>query len=113
MSISPDFTDEEIQIVRDTVAERYGQTKQIELADVEVRLSKGDRELNERPALYWEDKDCHFVIVKLGPFQYHNQFFYRGHEQFGTGKDNYEDIHPCTVTLLQVQADHEVSLLDS
>lgn len=49
------------------------------------------------------------MIIKISPFQYHNQFFNRGHEQFGTGKDNYDDIHACAVTLLQGQADHEVS----
>lgn len=35
MSISPDFTDEEIQMVRDTVAKRYGQPKSIKLSDVD------------------------------------------------------------------------------
>jgi hypothetical protein len=107
MSITPDFSDAEINIVKATLEERYGSPKEIQLADVELRLSKANRELTERPAIYWEDKDCHFVIAKLGPFQYHNQFFYRGNEQFGTGRDNYDDILDCAVTLLQMQADHE------
>ena len=106
MSVLPDFSEDEIKVVTETLAERYGSPKEIQLADVELRLSKGDRELTECPAIYWEDKGCHFVIAKLGPFRYHNQFFYRGNEQFGTGRDDYDDILDCTVTLLRLQADH-------
>jgi len=106
MSIFPDFSDDEIKIVSDTLAERYGEPKDLQLADVELRLSKGDRELTECPALYWEDGDCHFLIAKLGPFRYHNQFFYHGNEQYGTSRDDYDDILDCAVTLLRLQADH-------
>ncbi|MBL1276017.1 MAG: hypothetical protein COB30_008005 [Ectothiorhodospiraceae bacterium] len=49
------------------------------------------------------------MIAKLGPFQYHNPFFYRGNEPFGTGRDDYDDILDCTVTLLRLQADHQSS----
>jgi hypothetical protein len=107
MSITPDFSDNEINIVTDTLAEHYGVAKQLQLADVELRLSKDDLELTERPALYWEDDDCHFLIAKLGPFRYHNQFFYHGNEQFGTSRDDYDDILDCAVTLLRLQADHQ------
>lgn len=107
MSITPDFSEDEIKIVSDTLIERYGAAKEIHLADVELRLSKDDRELTERPALYWEDDDCHFVIAKLGPLQYHNQFFYHGHEQFSTGNDNYDNLLDCAITLLRLQADHQ------
>lgn len=107
MSILPDFSDGEIKIVTDTLAEHYGVPKQLQLADVELRLSRDDRELSERPALYWEDDDCHYLIAKLGPFHYHNQFFYRGDEQFGTSRDDYNDILDCTVTLLRLQAEHQ------
>jgi hypothetical protein len=107
MSIFPDFSDDEINIVSDALAEHYGAPTQLHLADVELRLSRDDREPTERPALYWEAGDCHFVIVKLGPFHYHNQFFYRGNEQFSTSRDDYDDILDCAVTLLRLQADHQ------
>lgn len=106
MSIFPEFSDDEIKIVSDALAERYGETKNLQLADVDLRLSKDDSELAERPALYWEDGECHFLIAKLGPFRYHNQFFYRDNEQFATNRDDYDDILDCTVTLLRLQADH-------
>lgn len=107
MSIFPDFSDNEINIVSDALAERYGAPKPLQLADVELRLSKDDHKLTERPALYWEADDCHFVIAKLGPFRYHNQFFYRGNEQFSTSRDDYDDILDCAATLLRLQADHQ------
>jgi hypothetical protein len=107
MSITPDFSDDEIKIVSDTLAERYGVAKEIHLADVELRLSNNEQELSEYPALYWEDQDCHFIIAKFGPFRYHNQFFYHGTEQFGTSRTDYDDIFECTATLLHLQADHQ------
>lgn len=110
MSIFPDFSDNEINIVSDALTERYGEAKDLQLADVELRLSQGGNELTEYPALYWFDGQCHFLIAKLGPFRYHNQFFYQGHEQFGTSRDDYDDILDCAVTLLRLQADHQSQL---
>lgn len=110
MSITLDFTEDEIKIVSDILSERYGAAKTLQQADVELRLSRDDSELTERPALYWEDSDCHFLIAKLGPFQYHNQFFYRSDEQFNTGPDNYNDILDCVATLLKLQAKHQSEL---
>lgn len=106
MSVFPDFSEDEIKIITDTLAERNDRPKDIQLADVELRLSRGDRELTVCPATYWEDKDCDFLIAKLGPSQYHNRFFYRSNEQFGTGRENYDDILDCAVMLLKLQADH-------
>ncbi len=47
------------------------------------------------------------MVVKAGDTEYRCQFFYRGHEQFGTGREVYEKIGECVTDLLQVQADHE------
>ncbi len=105
--MSEEFTPDEINIVEEVLIERYGKAVGAELADVELRLHKDDRELVERPAVYWEEGECHFVICKLGKNQFRSQFFYRGHQQFGTGREDYDDLHHCTVTLLQVQADHQ------
>lgn len=75
MSIFPDFSNDEIKIVSDTLAKRYGESKDLQVADVVLRISKDDCEFTERPSLYWTDGVCHFLIAKLGPFHYHNQFF--------------------------------------
>ncbi|KPJ92930.1 MAG: hypothetical protein AMJ53_08435 [Gammaproteobacteria bacterium SG8_11] len=107
MSAIPDFTNDELDIIKQTVAERFGEPKDIELADTEMRLDKSITQLTNCPAVYWEARDCHFVIVKTGGKRYRNQFFYRGYQQYGTGIEEYDDIFNCTLTLLQVQADHE------
>ena len=102
------FTTEEINVVKQTLKERYGEDIDIQLADVELRLDQGDRELVSRPAVYWESKGCHFIVSKIENDHFHSQFFYSGSQQFGTGIEKYDDIVNCVVTLLQVQADHRL-----
>lgn len=105
---TPGFAETEIWTIQSTVNERYGRKVSLELAEAEVRLNPEDRRLTVCPAVYWDDgKGCHFVIVKLGESRYRCQFYYRGFEQFGTGRDSYDDLPQCVVTLLQVQADYE------
>jgi hypothetical protein len=107
MSKVPDFTETERSIVAQTVKERFGNPVEVQAADAEVRMYPDDRELTEVPVLYWSARDCHFVIFKVAEGRYRNQFFYSVREQFGTGRDEYDDIGDCVVTLLRVQADHE------
>lgn len=38
--------------------------------------------------------------------RYRCQFFYSTHEQFGTGRDVYDNLGDCVTNLLQLQADH-------
>lgn len=107
MSQVADFTDSELDLVRQTLKERYGGDIAIEQADVEIRLSPGDRELTECPAVFWAARDANFIVVKSGDKEYRCQFFYRNYDQFGTGRETYDELGECVVTLLQVQADHE------
>lgn len=108
MSITPDLSDNEIKLVTDTLTDYYGSPKQVELADVELRIAQKSDGLSNCPALYWEHQGCHFLIAKLGPFQYRGQFFYLGNEQFSGERDSDEDIRDCTVTLLRLQAGHQI-----
>ncbi len=107
MSTIPDFSDEEFNVVRDTVKERFRQDVPIEPVDTELRLYKDDRELTECPALYWQVGECHFLLAKMGDSVFHCQFFYSVRDQYGTGIDRFDDILNAVTTLLQVQADHE------
>lgn len=107
MSAIPDFTDTELWAVRTTLKERYGHDVEIQLADAELRLDPGDRQTTACPTIFWSERGANFVISKVAEKQYHCQFFYRGYEQFGTGRDRYDDMAECTVAVLQVQADHE------
>jgi hypothetical protein len=103
----PDFTDTELSVVRETVRERFRAEVEIQPIEGEVRIEPEDRELTLCPGLYWRGEGrAQFVIFKVGDSRYRCQFFYRVHQQYGTGQDEYTDIGDCVVTLLQVQADH-------
>ena len=107
MSTIPDFTDTERSIVLQTVKERYGHPVDVQSADAEIRLCPEDGALTLVPVLYWEERGAHFVLFKIGEKTYRNQFFYSAREQFGTGREQYDDIGDCVITVLRLQADHE------
>jgi len=45
-------------------------------------------------------------VCKVATALYRCQFYYSETEQYGTGRDEYDDIGTCVLTLLQVQSDH-------
>ena len=102
-----DFTENELWIIRSTLKERYAQEVPLEPAETEIRLRSGAKELTVCPAVYWEARGAHFIVVKSGESRYRCQFYYRLHEMFGTGVEEFDDLGDCVITLLQVQADHE------
>lgn len=109
MSGIPDFSDSELWIIKSTLEERYSAPIEIQLAETEMRLDKSKTELVPCPTVYWEADNCHFVVVKTGDRHYRCQFFYRIHQMYGTGIDDYDDLTECIVSLLQVQADHHAT----
>jgi hypothetical protein len=109
MSAIEDFTESELWIIRTTLVERYGKEIELQLADTELRLNPYSTELTACPAAYWQSDGCHFIICKTGATRYRSQFYYRVHEMFGTGIEEFDDLSECVVTLLQVQADYVAS----
>ncbi len=107
MSLIPDFTETELWLIRNTLHERYGHEIEPELGDSEIRLSSADRELSEVPIVFWSEQGANFVIIKTGDRRYRSQFYYRVHEQFGTGIQEYDDLTECIVATLQVQIDQQ------
>lgn len=107
MSAIPDFSDNEQWIIETTLKERYGRAIDVVLAEVDMRLNPNSTELTPCPAAYWNAGDCNFVICKTGDKRYRGQFFYRVHQHYGTGIQEFTDLAECAVTLLQVQADYE------
>jgi len=103
----PDFTDMELSVVRETVRERFRRDLEINPIEGEVRIDPVDCELTLCPGLYWRGEGkAQFVLFKTGESRYRCQFFCRVHQQYGTGREEHDDIGDCVVTLLQVQADH-------
>ena len=107
MATIPDFNQNEMWIIHDTLKQRYGKEVDIQEVDTELRLNPHSSELTPCPARYWQADNTHFIVIKVGEGRYRCQFFYRVHQQFGTGVEEYRDLTECVVTLLQVQADHE------
>ena len=103
-----DFSDTAIWTVRQTLDERWGKGKtETQLADVEIRLRPGDRELSTCPAIFWEYEGSNFIIFKIAESTYKTQFYYKGRDQYGTAVPDFDNILDCVVTVLQVHADLE------
>ena len=107
MSAIPDFTEAEQQLISQILLERYSRLVPWQLAETELQLDPGSEHLTVCPTLYWSQRDAEFIVCKLGESRFRCQFFYSETEQFGTGREVYDDFGDCVVTLLQVQADHE------
>lgn len=105
MNTIPDFSKEEIKLVAETLFERYGKATEIKLADTELRLDQQSTEMTLCPTIYWQAGDCHFTLSKMAKMRFHGQFYYRGYQQYGTGREYYDDLFECVVALLHAQAD--------
>jgi hypothetical protein len=107
MAPVPDITDTEKWVMKTTLRERYGRDRDIQLADSDIRVHAGDRELTSCPVIVWQSDDgCTFVIFKTDERKYRCQFFYKPYKQTGTGTEEYDDLTECAVALLQAQADY-------
>lgn len=103
----PKFSDRECLLVAQTLAERYGKQVAVESAESELLLDPINNLTTTCPALVWDERGAHFVISKIADNRFRCQFYYNQVEQFGTGKDVYDSLGDCALTLLQVQSDHE------
>jgi hypothetical protein len=104
----PKFTDRERNLVAQCIVERYGQVVSIQTAEAELQLDLLQEALTLCPTLTWEYANAHFVIFKTGDNRFRCQFYYADVEQFGTGKEEYDNLGDCALTVLQVQADHHL-----
>ncbi len=102
-----DFTDSELKLVNHTLFERYGRMVALQTADAEIQLNPESEDLTLCPVIYWEERGAHFVVFKLDASLFKAQFFYNETTQYGTGKESFDSLGDCVITLLQVQADHE------
>jgi len=59
------------------------------------------------PTVFWSERGCNFAIFKTAEERYRCLFYYSEEEQYGTGRDEYDELAECVGLLLQLQADHE------
>ncbi len=107
MNQIPDFSETELWVIRSAVDQRYGRHVELQMADTELRLEPSVTELTTCPAVFWAERGANFVVCKIGEGHYRSQFFYSIREQYGTGRETYDDLAECVTILLQVQSDHE------
>ncbi len=107
MSGIPEFGDAELWVIKSALKERYGKDLEVELADSELRLHPDDQELTLCPTVFWQERGASFVLCKVAENRYRSLFFYSAREQYGTGRQEYDDLADCVLTLLRLQADHE------
>ena len=110
MTTIPDFTEAERKRIPVILLERYGKIIPIQLADSELQLGADPADLSLCPTIYWNERGAHFIVCKVGESRYRCLFFYSDAEQYGTGRDEYDNLNTCVLTLLQVQSDHERQL---
>lgn len=101
------FTQRELNLVKQSLKERYGKDVPFEVAEAELMLDPLNQKLENCPTVTWKERGATFVISKIGDSRFHCQFYYIETEQFGTGKDEFDNLGDCVITALQVQADHE------
>jgi hypothetical protein len=101
----PAFSASDLALAHACLKERFGKDIEVQEVETEVRLSPGDRELARCPALYWKEDGCAFVLSKTGLAAYRAMFFYSVKDRFGTGKEEYDHLGDCLITLLKVQED--------
>ena len=105
----PDFTDSEFQLVSQILLERYSRLVPLQSADVELQLDPANETLTTCPSLYWNELGAEFIVSKLADQRFRCQFFYSADEQFGTGRDFYDNLGDCVTNVLQIQADHHAT----
>ncbi len=94
-------------VVRSALKQRYGGDIEAHRADVGPKLTPGSEVLSECPALSWTERGAGFVVINVGEDRYRTRIFYDPTEQFGTGRDEYDEPAECVATPLQVQAHDE------
>ncbi|MBT8128637.1 MAG: hypothetical protein KJP10_01515 [Gammaproteobacteria bacterium] len=99
MSSVPDITEAEQWAVETTLKERW--------PDRYIELYPPDRELTFCPAVFREVGSTSFVNIQVADRANRNQIYYRGFQQYGTGRIDYDDITDRVVTMLQVRTDSE------
>ena len=105
----PDFSDSERKLVAQILLERYGHPVTVEEAEVELQLAPPSEQLTTCPTLYWNELGAEFIVSKVPGPRYRCLFFYSANEQFGTGRESYDNLGDCVITLLRLQADHHAT----
>ena len=101
----PDFTARERNLVSQTLLERFGHAVPLLPVEAELQLNLLKEEFAMCPSIMWKENGAYFIVFKTGDERFRCQFYYNEATQFGTGKDEFDNLGDCVVTLLQVHTD--------
>jgi hypothetical protein len=75
--------------------------------DAELQLNLLKEEFALCPSMMWKENGANFIVFKIGDERFRCLFYYNEATQFGTGKEVFDNLGDCVVTLLQVHTDQE------
>jgi hypothetical protein len=102
-----DFSEEQVGSVQSLINERYGEETELHLGDSEVQIDPENEERTVCPVIFWNARDCNFVIIKTGENQFRAQYFYTPHEQASTQQVFFTTVEDCASAVLREQSDYE------
>lgn len=101
------FSARERSLVSQTLLERFGHAVPLQPVDAELQLNLLKEEFALCPSIMWKENGANFIVFKTGDERFRCLFYYNEATQFGTGKDEFDNLGDCVVTLLQVHTDQE------
>lgn len=103
----PDFSDDQLNAIQKLVDSRYGVGTELELGDSEVQLDPGTEVMTLCPVIFWNARECNFMVIRASENQYRARYFYNPLDQFDTRQIQFTDVEDCVLAVLREQADHE------
>lgn len=103
----PDFSEHQVSFVQQLINARYKEEVELHLADSEIQIDQAILDTTVCPILFWNARDCNFVIMRTGNDQYRGQYFYNPHEQYPTQQVFFTTLEDCAEAVLREQSDYE------
>lgn len=103
----PDFSEQQVSAVQQLVNERYKEDVELHLADSEMQIDSAILGTTVCPVLFWNARECNFLIMRTGDDQYRAQYFYNPHEQYPTQQAFFTTVEDCATAVLREQSDYE------
>ena len=103
----PDFSEQQVSTVQQMINARYKEDIELLLADSEVQIAPALLDTMVCPILFWNARECNFVIMRTGEDQYRAQYFYNPHEQYPTQQGFFTIVEDCAAAVLREQSDYE------
>lgn len=101
------FSARERNLVSQTLLERFGHVVALQPVDAELQLNLLKEEFALCPSIMWQENGANFIVFKTGDERFRCLFYFNEALLFGTGKDEFDNLGDCVITLLQVQSEQE------